>query len=706
MPTLQTRLDWDVYYVLRKIEDQDGDKPRLTVYSLSDYIRKSNSSLARVKKKPLELSIDRALKYWKEQKVGRESENEDTDMEDPVTSAPSPKRDSNVLNKQLVKRWNVPKRDHDDSNSAREPEKMSSTKKRKPARSPDRGGGQSEPDGLQTAASRKKEGFELRKRAKPKGFMVEGKEGSDLPALGGIDDVVADIENIFPALADPGTPYFDPQCNRSVALVLSGPQGCGKSSIVKFLARKWEVALLTVDCHSLVREDKVERVLQDVIEEAQTLGNCVVHLRQYDSLWPSGDSHHNAHTTFEVELKNLLLAFEADRDSPDTRHTAVFATTNRPEAIPEFFLYSHYIATHYPLKIPSELSRQQILKTMAQKYRLPPDFDFAAIARLTHGYVATDLGSLIKTAQIIARPEHRMVDVDDFKKAISRSQPLLYRQGFSPVPDVTLDSVGGLKDAVELLRDEILFPIQNPAARNKKQQPGGILLWGPPGCGKTFVAQAIANAAQAAFILVNGPELLDKYVGESERKIRSLFERARSCAPCLIFFDEFDAIAPNRSNAGTEASTRVVNTLLAEMDGAKKRTGVYLIAATNRPDMLDPALLRPGRFSTEVYVGLPTEEERVDIIRKVVRDQLTECTPADLAVAEDIARHEWCDGFSGADIAELCSRSSMVALKASSASIPRSEHWLQALSTQAPSVRDIDVYETMRKNRGVGRHRN
>jgi ribosome biogenesis ATPase len=709
MPQLQTRLDWDVYHVLRKIEEQEenDDKPQLTIYSLSDYIRKSNSSLARVKKKPLEVSIDRALKFWKEEKEG-EAEDEDTDMDDtPASSAPaSNKHDSDILNKQLVKRWNVAKREYDDSNSAQEREKLSPAKKRKPARSLDRGGGQTEPDSQQPTAGRKKEGPEARKRARPKGYTVEGKETSDLPALGGISDVVADLDNIFSAFASPERPHYDPENSRSVALVLSGPEESGKSSIVKFLARKWKVAVLTVSCGSLAKEDKPERVLQDVLEEARTLGPCMIHLHRYETLWSSADSHHNTHMPSDEPLEDLLSALEADRDSEPPRHTAVIATTNRPEAIPDVFLSSHLIAKHYPLKIPSEQSRQQILKVLAPIRRLPNDFDFAAVARLTHGYLAGDLASLIKEAQFIPRPEGRLIAVDDFKKAMRQYKPVLYRQGFSPVPDVTLDSVGGLEDTVELLRDTILVPIQNPdAVWSNGGQPEGILLWGPPGCGKTLVAQAIANAAQAAFILVNGPELLDKYVGESERKIRALFERARACAPCLIFFDEFDGIAPNRSAAGTEASTRVVNTFLAEMDGAKKRAGVYLIAATNRPDMLDPALLRPGRFSQEVYVGLPTQEERVDIIRKATRDYIPSCTPADLALTEDIAKHEGCNDFSGADIAQLCRRARGVAIKVSGSSIPRLEHWLQALATQAPSVRDIDTYEAMRKNREVGGRR-
>jgi ribosome biogenesis ATPase len=702
--TIQSQLEWDVYHIIQKLNDQQEDVDvSLTLYSVSDYIRRSNSSLARVKKKPLETAIDKALKFWRDQQVkeGMGGKDEDTDMDDgEPAAAPGPKKDSNLLNRQLVKRWNVAKVSGD-TNGTPKTEKLLPAKKRKPTRSPDRsgGGGPSEPDSRQSVAGRKNEGPEARKKARPRGYTVE--EGPDMPLLGGIGDIITDMDIRFSAFTDPENELAHPQDCRSNVVVLSGPMGCGKRSIVKFLARRWKVPLVTICCQTVAKEDKADRVFQEAREEAQSLGSCVIHLDHYEALWSLGESHQNAQPLSDPALFGLFAGLKADRHAEPPRHTAVIATTRKPEAVPGYFLSSHLGPRHYPLKIPNERSRAEILRALAPDYSISPDFDFAALAKATHGYLPGDFRHLLMDLQVICRSQKRLLTTDAFKTAMKQYLPVLYQEGFSPVPEVTLDSVGGLAEAVELLSDTILFPIQHPDLEiNKGRKADGILLWGPPGCGKTYVAQAIANAAQAAFILVNGPELLDKYVGESERKIRALFERARSCAPCLIFFDEFDSIAPNRSSASTEASTRVVNTLLAEMDGAKKRTGVFLIAATNRPDMLDPALLRPGRFSREVYVGLPNEEERVDIIRKTTRDQISHCTAADLDVAATIARHRDCDGFSGADLAQLCSRARLMALKASEVSdIPRQEHWLKALAQEAPSVVDIEIYEMMRQNR-------
>ncbi|ORZ39327.1 P-loop containing nucleoside triphosphate hydrolase protein [Catenaria anguillulae PL171] len=249
----------------------------------------------------------------------------------------------------------------------------------------------------------------------------------------------------------------------------------------------------------------------------------------------------------------------------------------------------------------------------------------------------------------------------DFLAALPKVQPSSKREGFATVPDVTWDMIGALSTIRDHLRMAIVEPVARPElfARVGISAPAGVLLWGPPGCGKTLLAKAVANEAHSNFISVKGPELLNKYVGESERAVRQVFARARASSPCIIFFDEIDALVPRRDDAKSEATSRVVNTLLTELDGLEGRKQVFIIAATNRPDILDPAMLRPGRLDKLLYVELPTADERAEILRTVAKK-----TP----VADDVdwahvARDARCDGYSGADCAAVVREAGVVALR-------------------------------------------
>ena len=249
----------------------------------------------------------------------------------------------------------------------------------------------------------------------------------------------------------------------------------------------------------------------------------------------------------------------------------------------------------------------------------------------------------------LAPSERVLITNDDFITAVSLVKPMARREGFEAVPDTTWKDVGALQSVRNELRRKIIQPILHPEkfARIGNMPPAAALLWGPPGCGKTLLAKAVANEANASFISVKGPELLNKFVGESERAVRQIFERARAAVPCLIFFDELDALAPRRESTMSESSSRVVNTLLTELDGLNKRQGVYVLGATNRPDQIDEALLRSGRLENMLFVGLPSEDERVEILRALTRK--TDVV-FDEAIA-NVARE--CPGFSGADLGHL-----------------------------------------------------
>ncbi|KAG0284763.1 hypothetical protein BGZ96_010894 [Linnemannia gamsii] len=257
--------------------------------------------------------------------------------------------------------------------------------------------------------------------------------------------------------------------------------------------------------------------------------------------------------------------------------------------------------------------------------------------------------------------EPLVITNEDFLIALTKVQPSAKREGFATVPDVSWDKIGALTYVRDELRMAVVEPIKYPAlfASVGIQTPAGVLLWGPPGCGKTLLAKAVASESRTNFISVKGPELLNKYVGESERGIRQVFARARASAPCVIFFDELDALCAKRDDSQSEASARVVNTLLTELDGMENRSAVYVIAATNRPDIIDAAMLRPGRLDKLLYVQLPTREERLDILQTLARK-----TPLGPDVdLETVASDERCENFSGADLASLVREAGMSALR-------------------------------------------
>lgn len=300
------------------------------------------------------------------------------------------------------------------------------------------------------------------------------------------------------------------------------------------------------------------------------------------------------------------------------------------------------------------------------------------------------------------------ITMDDFLAAVSKVQPSSKREGFATIPDVTWADIGALASVRDELVLSILHPIQNPERFEALglKMPAGVLLYGPPGCGKTLLAKAIASESGANFISIKGPELLDKYVGESERAVRQVFQRARASSPCVVFFDELDALAPRRSGgAGSEGgngvSERVVNQLLTEMDGLDSRRNVFVIAATNRPDIIDPAMLRPGRLDKLLYVGLPVASDRLSILKT-----LTKKSRIDQEVSlSDVAHDPRCEGFSGADLSALVREAGIAALRetdlatATELSIQK-RHFDRAFETVFPSVSRADqrMFDKMKKN--------
>uniref|UniRef100_A0A182UZD9 AAA+ ATPase domain-containing protein n=1 Tax=Anopheles merus TaxID=30066 RepID=A0A182UZD9_ANOME len=303
----------------------------------------------------------------------------------------------------------------------------------------------------------------------------------------------------------------------------------------------------------------------------------------------------------------------------------------------------------------------------------------------------------------VTKLEGLCIERDDFIEALKTVQPSAKREGFITVPDVTWNDIGSLGDIREELKLAILAPVKFPHRLKLLglTAPSGVLLCGPPGCGKTLLAKAVANEAGINFISVKGPELLNMYVGESERAVRQCFQRARNSAPCVIFFDEFDSLCPKRSDTVEgSAGTRVVNQLLTEMDGIEERKGVFLMAATNRPDIVDPAVLRPGRLDKILYVGLPAKEDRVDILRALTKNR-TQPRLADDVELEKVA--ELTEGYTGADLAGLVRQASLQTLKDSivASSLQEETAGGETTAEDELSLMDKKHYEKLRLKYGV-----
>ena len=443
-------------------------------------------------------------------------------------------------------------------------------------------------------------------------------------------------------------------------------------------------------------------------------------------------------------------------EKTDGKPVIVLAATNRPDSLDPALRRGGRFDKEINMTVPSEPVREQILRVLTRKMQLADDIDFKTLAKRTAGFVGADLNDLVSTAGSAAIKRYLellrkntgdamdtteegedgggdgdndddaelspkvkelrrlikhareapigdeadpvLVSNADFFAALPKIQPSSKREGFATIPDTTWADVGALEDVREELTTAIVEPIRNPEvyARVGITAPTGVLLWGPPGCGKTLLAKAVANESRANFISVKGPELLNKYVGESERAVRQVFVRARASVPCVIFFDELDALVPRRDDALSDASARVVNTLLTELDGlGPSREGIYVIAATNRPDIIDPAMLRPGRLETLLFVGLPGPAERVAILRTLITRRKV---PVEFGEEELRQLAESCEGFSGADLGSLLRRAGYAAIKRKDSI--RLEDLVAAKEFVRPSVTDLKKYERLRRDWG------
>ena len=359
------------------------------------------------------------------------------------------------------------------------------------------------------------------------------------------------------------------------------------------------------------------------------------------------------------------------------------AATNRPNSIDPALRRFGRFDREIDIGVPDEVGRMEILRIHTKNMKLSEDVELAAVAKDTHGFVGSDLAALCSESALqCIREKMDIIDIDDdtidaevldalcvnnehFKYAQGHTNPSSLRETVVEIPNITWDDIGGLEETKKDLQEMILYPIEHP---DKFQKFGmnpskGVLFYGPPGCGKTLLAKAVANECSSNFVSVKGPELLTMWFGESEGNVREVFDKARAAAPCVLFFDELDSVGVARSSGGGGdaggAGDRVLNQLLTEMDGAGAKKNLFFIGATNRPEILDEALIRPGRLDQLIYIPLPDLVARVGIIKAVLRK-----SPVAPNVPLDFLA-EQCEGFSGADMTELCQRATKAAIRES-----------------------------------------
>lgn len=459
-------------------------------------------------------------------------------------------------------------------------------------------------------------------------------------------------------------------------VLLHGPPGCGKTLIARAIAHETEASFFSVSGPEVIHKfyGESEAHLRKIFDEAGRKGPSIIFMDEIDAIAPKRDQ-----VVGDVE-KRVVAQLLALMDGLTKRQNLiVIAATNLPNVLDPALRRPGRFDREIAIPIPDRNGRLEILEIHSRGMPLARDVEMAHLAEITHGFVGADLEALCREAAMICL-RRIMPDIDfalsnlpyeqisqlevhmkDFLGALKDVEPSAIREVFVEVPDVHWEDVGGLDEIKKRLIEAVEWPLRygHLFERAGIKPPKGILISGPPGCGKTLVAKAVANESKVNFISVKGPALLSKYVGESERGIREVFHKARQAAPCIIFFDEIDALVPTRSAGASDAhvSERVLSQFLAELDGIEELRGVLVLGATNRLDMLDPAVVRPGRFDEVVEIPLPNQHDRGKIFQIHLENK--PLAPG-IEFSNLVARS---DRFSGAEIAAVCNIAALRAVR-------------------------------------------
>ncbi|MEK6847520.1 MAG: CDC48 family AAA ATPase, partial [Nanoarchaeota archaeon] len=502
-------------------------------------------------------------------------------------------------------------------------------------------------------------------------------------------------------------------------VLLHGPPGTGKTLLAKAVASETEANFILLNGPEVMSKfyGESEKKIRDIFEEAEKTAPAIIFIDEIDAIAPKREDVQG-----EVERRVVSQILTMMDGLKSRGKVIVIGATNRVNALDPALRRPGRFDREIIINVPGKAGRLSILKIHSRGMPLYKDVNLDEIASVTHGFVGADLESLCKEAAMIVLrkilPKMKMegeeeissdvlekliVKHEDIVEALKVVRPSAMREVLVETPNISWSDVGGLDKVREELKESVEWPLKHPETfvRMGIRPSRGILLYGPPGTGKTLLAKAVAKEAEANFIQVKGPSLLSMWVGKSEEGMRKVFERARQVAPCIIFFDEIDALAGKRGiDLGTKVTERVLNQMLAEMDGLEDLNDILVIGATNRPDMLDPGILRPGRFDKILLVGAPEEKGRLQILeihskKMPIGDGKKELIKEKReALLKDLSKKT--DGYTGADLEAVCREAAMLALRESlEAKFVTEEHFNEALKKIKPSVSKplLEVYK-------------
>jgi transitional endoplasmic reticulum ATPase len=503
-------------------------------------------------------------------------------------------------------------------------------------------------------------------------------------------------------------------------VLLYGPPGTGKTLIAKAVANEAGANFYSIQGPEIMSKyyGQSEERLRQRFEEAEKNPPSIIFIDELDSIAPR-----RAEVTGEVERRVVAQLLTLMDGLSGRGNLIVIGATNREEAIDPALRRPGRFDREIEIGVPDRKGRKEILQIHTRGMPIEGGDEKKAkilekLADITHGFVGADLAALAREAAMktlrrylgeidLEKPipaelvEKMKVTEEDFKEGLKEVEPSAMREVMVEIPRVTWADIGGLEEAKRDLKEAVEMPLKEPEIFKRLgiRPPKGILLYGPPGTGKTLLAKAVANESEANFITIKGPEVMSKWVGESEKAVRQIFKKAKQVAPSIVFLDEIDSIAPTRGwRSDSGVTERIVNQLLTSIDGLETMEGVVVIAATNRPDILDRALLRAGRFDRLVLIPAPDKKARLEILKIHTRNM-----PLKNVDLEELAGK--LDGYAGADIENLCREAAMIAIRESKAAdIITSKHFEEAMKTVKPSIDDelIEFYERLGKEMGSG----
>ena len=459
-------------------------------------------------------------------------------------------------------------------------------------------------------------------------------------------------------------------------VLLYGPPGCGKTLIARAVAHETDANFFSVNGPEIIHKfyGESEAHLRKIFEDAARQAPSIIFLDEIDAIAPRREQ-----VVGDVEKRVVAQLLALMDGLAKRQHVIVIAATNIPNALDPALRRPGRFDREISISIPDRNGRREILEIHSRGMPLAEDVDLDRLAAITHGFVGADLEALCREAAMICLrrllpeidfaseqiPYDALMKLEvymaDFTEALREVEPSAIREVFAEISEVSWKDVGGLAEVRQQLIEAVEWPLKHAELFTEAavSPPRGILLTGPPGCGKTLLAKAIAHESEVNFISVKGPALLSKYVGESERGVREVFRKAKQVAPCIVFFDEIDALVPSRGSGSSDShvTERVISQFLTELDGVEELNGVLILGATNRPDILDPALLRPGRFDLVLDIPKPDEAGRREIFEIGLRGK---------PVAKDVRADDLAAataGFTGADIQAVCKQAALAAIR-------------------------------------------